>query len=241
MPEENCFNKVVWREQCVFAQCVYDYVKKLEFGIVSCEELDELMNSKRLLEILNCLDKFCEDQSGGGPVPPIPQPTFSYNCVDCQCVPVAGTLGTYPTLEACQAACTTTSCAPCESCEELNLCLPCEGCINPLQYIFNLSLNLFCRDTCFCVNIEADPIPDNLFSEPYGIFDENYYYLISISSVDYYLWYNKTEEAWYLTSALGDITDTFAILERDANCASGIYTSLASPITQFNIYPNCLP
>lgn len=55
-PDILCFFKLVWQEQCDFAQCVYNYVQLLQFGAAPCDALDELMNKRRALEILNCYD-----------------------------------------------------------------------------------------------------------------------------------------------------------------------------------------
>lgn len=63
-----CFFKLVWQEQCDFAQCVYNYVQLLQFGAAPCDALDELMNKRRALEILNCYD-----------VRDIPDNTTDYN------------------------------------------------------------------------------------------------------------------------------------------------------------------
>lgn len=63
-----CFFKLVWQEQCDFAQCVSKYVQLLQFGAAPCDALDELMNKRRALEILNCYD-----------VRDIPNNTTDYN------------------------------------------------------------------------------------------------------------------------------------------------------------------
>lgn len=52
-----CFDILVWNKQCEFAQCVFKYLQALQFGGASCcEQLDELKNKRRALEILNCYD-----------------------------------------------------------------------------------------------------------------------------------------------------------------------------------------
>lgn len=53
---EDCYSIQVWNKQCEFAQCVYKYLQKLQFGVADCKELDKLLNEKRALEILNCYD-----------------------------------------------------------------------------------------------------------------------------------------------------------------------------------------
>jgi hypothetical protein len=57
-PEEVvCYNILVWNKQCEFAQCVYKYLQAIQFGgSPSCEQLDNLKNKRRALEILNCYD-----------------------------------------------------------------------------------------------------------------------------------------------------------------------------------------
>ena len=58
-PEEitkECFDILVWNKQCEFGKCVLNYVKLLRFGIAPCDMLDDLINKKRALEILNCYD-----------------------------------------------------------------------------------------------------------------------------------------------------------------------------------------
>lgn len=54
----DCYHILVWAKQCEFASCVFKYVQKLQYGSINscCEELDELLNKKRALEILNCYD-----------------------------------------------------------------------------------------------------------------------------------------------------------------------------------------
>jgi hypothetical protein len=55
-PEE-CYDILVWAKQCEFAKCVFKYVQKLQYGMGDCcDDLNELMNKKRALEILNCYD-----------------------------------------------------------------------------------------------------------------------------------------------------------------------------------------
>lgn len=49
-----CYDKIVWSKQCDFAQSVLAYTKKLEFGMVSCDDLEHLKNKRRVLKILNC-------------------------------------------------------------------------------------------------------------------------------------------------------------------------------------------
>lgn len=49
-----CYDKIVWSKQCDFAQSVLAYTKKLEFGMVSCDDLVHLKNKRRVLKILNC-------------------------------------------------------------------------------------------------------------------------------------------------------------------------------------------
>jgi hypothetical protein len=52
-----CFDILVWNKQCEFAQCVFKYLQALQFGAATCcEQLDELKNKRRALEILNCYD-----------------------------------------------------------------------------------------------------------------------------------------------------------------------------------------
>lgn len=57
-PEEIiCYNTLVWNKQCEFAECVFKYLQALQFGAASCcEQLEELKNKRRALEILNCYD-----------------------------------------------------------------------------------------------------------------------------------------------------------------------------------------
>jgi len=63
-----CFFKLVWQEQCEFAKCTLNYLNLLQFGAAPCDALDELMNKRRALEILNCYD-----------VRDIPNNTTDYN------------------------------------------------------------------------------------------------------------------------------------------------------------------
>jgi hypothetical protein len=49
-----CYDKIVWSKQCDFAQSVLAYSKKLEFGMVDCDDLEHLKNKRRVLKILNC-------------------------------------------------------------------------------------------------------------------------------------------------------------------------------------------
>jgi len=53
---KECFDALVWDKQCEFGQKVYAYLQKLQFGIDCCDDLEELKNDKRALEILNCYD-----------------------------------------------------------------------------------------------------------------------------------------------------------------------------------------
>ena len=52
---EDFCNKI-HTKQCEFASKVLKYLKHLQFGNSCCEELDDLKNDKRILEILNCYD-----------------------------------------------------------------------------------------------------------------------------------------------------------------------------------------
>jgi hypothetical protein len=166
-------------------------------------------------------------------------PVFSYNCVDCNCVQVQGTSGEFDTLAECEEACQFRSpCGVSTSCDDLKLCIPCEGCLNPLQYFFNLSLTLFCNQNCYCSGVNSIPAATEGVDpgyDPYGVYDGNYYYTITFVTgpTIYYLWYSNADGKWYLTSALGNKTSIFASLTRDSSCPWGTYTSLASPITQF--------
>lgn len=57
-PEYSCYTLLVWNKQCEYAKCVAKYLQKLQYGILDCcEELDDLLNKKRALEILNCYDQ----------------------------------------------------------------------------------------------------------------------------------------------------------------------------------------
>jgi len=49
-----CYDKIVWSKQCDFANEVLVYIKKLEFGIACCDDLEHLKNKRRVLKILNC-------------------------------------------------------------------------------------------------------------------------------------------------------------------------------------------
>ena len=58
-PEEVvCYNILVWNKQCEFAQSVYQYLQALQFNGAAncCDQLDNLKNKRRALEILNCYD-----------------------------------------------------------------------------------------------------------------------------------------------------------------------------------------
>jgi hypothetical protein len=184
------------------------------------------------------VDYFCQ--------PPPQPPLVSYNCVDCNCVQVQGTGGEYDTLQECEAACQYSSpCGVSTSCEDLQLCIPCDGCINPLQYLFNSSLTLFCNDACYCIRVNSIPladVPSDPFYDPYGVYNGSYYYEITFVTgpTKYYLWYSDTDGKWYLTSAVGNKTNIFASLTRDGSCPFGTYTSLASPITEF-VVNACIP
>jgi hypothetical protein len=206
---------------------------------IICGETTIVATNDTVADALNAIvDYFCQ-------VTP-PPPVVSYNCVDCNCVQVQGTGGEFATLSACEAACQYSSpCGVSTSCEDLQLCIPCEGCMNPLQYLFNTSLTLFCNDSCYCAGVYSTPLatgdPDPFF-DPSGVFEGNYYYEITFTTGPtlYYLWYSNTDGKWYLTSALGSKTNIFASLTRDGSCPFGTYTSLASPITSF-IVDECIP
>lgn len=169
------------------------------------------------------------------------QSVVTYNCVDCNCVQVQGSGGQYDTLQECEAACQFSSpCGVSTSCEDLKLCIPCEGCLNPLQYIFNLSLTSSCNpESCYCVGITSLPAAvDDVTPgyEPFAVYDGSFYYKISFTTAPtqfYYLWYSNTDGKWYLTSAVGNKTNIFAELVGQGACPIGTYTSLASPITEF--------
>lgn len=54
---KECFDILVWNKQCEFGQCVFKYLQALQFGAANCcEQLEELKNKRRVLEILNCYD-----------------------------------------------------------------------------------------------------------------------------------------------------------------------------------------
>ena len=53
---EEDFCEKVHKKQCEFATKTLNYLKHLQFGNTCCEELDDLKNDKRVLEILNCYD-----------------------------------------------------------------------------------------------------------------------------------------------------------------------------------------
>jgi hypothetical protein len=53
---ENNFNTCVLDKQCEFAKCVSKYLQMLQFGTTCCDDLEDLKNKKRILEILNCYD-----------------------------------------------------------------------------------------------------------------------------------------------------------------------------------------
>jgi hypothetical protein len=53
---ENNFNTCVLDKQCEFAKCVLKYLQMLQFGATCCDDLENLKNKKRILEILNCYD-----------------------------------------------------------------------------------------------------------------------------------------------------------------------------------------
>jgi hypothetical protein len=53
---ENNFNTCVLDKQCEFAKCVSKYLQMLQFGATCCDDLEDLKNKKRILEILNCYD-----------------------------------------------------------------------------------------------------------------------------------------------------------------------------------------
>jgi hypothetical protein len=52
----DCYDILVWEKQCEFSKCVLEYVYSLQFGIQQCKMLDELINTRRALAILNCYD-----------------------------------------------------------------------------------------------------------------------------------------------------------------------------------------
>jgi len=51
-----CFDKLVWEKQCEFAKNTLSYLMNLQFGTTCCEDLDNLKNERRVLQILNCYD-----------------------------------------------------------------------------------------------------------------------------------------------------------------------------------------
>lgn len=54
---QTCFDKLVWQKQCEFSQEVLSYLKKIQYGdFTCCDDLDNLKNQRRALEILNCYD-----------------------------------------------------------------------------------------------------------------------------------------------------------------------------------------
>jgi hypothetical protein len=53
---KECFDKLVWDKQCIFAKDVLKYVNQVSFGYIKPEALECLKNEKRALEILNCYD-----------------------------------------------------------------------------------------------------------------------------------------------------------------------------------------
>jgi hypothetical protein len=54
---KECFDKLVWEKQCEFSQKVLSYLKKIQYGdFTCCDDLDNLKNQRRALEILNCYD-----------------------------------------------------------------------------------------------------------------------------------------------------------------------------------------
>jgi hypothetical protein len=53
---EKDFCEKVHEKQCEFATKTLNYLKHLQFGNTCCEELDNLKNDRRILEILNCYD-----------------------------------------------------------------------------------------------------------------------------------------------------------------------------------------
>lgn len=53
---KDCYDILVWEKQCEFSKCVLEYVRSLQFGILECKMLDELINARRALAILNCYD-----------------------------------------------------------------------------------------------------------------------------------------------------------------------------------------
>jgi hypothetical protein len=54
---KECFDKLVWQKQCEFSQNVLSYLNKIQYGdFTCCDDLDNLKNQRRVLEILNCYD-----------------------------------------------------------------------------------------------------------------------------------------------------------------------------------------
>lgn len=53
---EKDFCEKLHKKQCEFAIKTLNYLKHLQFGNTCCDELDNLKNDKRVLEILNCYD-----------------------------------------------------------------------------------------------------------------------------------------------------------------------------------------
>lgn len=52
-----CFDKLVWEKQCEFSKQVLSYLNKMQYGdFTCCDDLDNLKNQRRVLEILNCYD-----------------------------------------------------------------------------------------------------------------------------------------------------------------------------------------
>lgn len=48
-----CYEEIVQSKKCSFAQEVLAYIKKLEFGITCCDDLEHLKNNHRVLVILS--------------------------------------------------------------------------------------------------------------------------------------------------------------------------------------------
>jgi len=54
---QECFDKLVWEKQCEFSKQVLSYLNKMQYGdFTCCDDLDNLKNQRRALEILNCYD-----------------------------------------------------------------------------------------------------------------------------------------------------------------------------------------
>lgn len=54
---KECFDKLVWQKQCEFSKQVLSYLKKIQYGdFTCCDDLENLKNQRRILEILNCYD-----------------------------------------------------------------------------------------------------------------------------------------------------------------------------------------